>query len=365
MGWLELVEAGDVQRAVAGVLDGSGAVVAPLPSDDAGRYQLVGMLRPDEPMDLADAGFVVGTSGSTGRPKGVVLTRQAVIAAAEAAHARLGGPGRWTCVLPVSYVAGLMVLARSHVAGLPARIVDDGSLPPAGTGRSYLSVVPTQLHRALSEPASAEALASYDAVLVGGAALSDDLRDRAGAMGVALVATYGASETCGGVVYDGVPLDGVDVGLADGGRILLTGPSVFAGYRLEPTATAAVLHGRTYATSDRGRLDAGTLTVLGRLDDVVISGGVNVDLAELQRVVDAAYGAERCVVLAVPDPRWGDRVVAATTDAGLAGRLRAELVGHLAKAAVPREVRVVASLPRLASGKIDRRALARAWFEGV
>jgi O-succinylbenzoic acid--CoA ligase len=350
-----------VPAAVARVLDGSGEVIAPLPVDRAEAATAVAMLRLDEPEPTPDAAFIVATSGSTGRPKGVILTRTAVLAAAEAAHARLGGPGRWTCVLPVSYVAGLMVLARSHVAGAPARVVGAGPVPRAGAERSYLSVVPTHLHRALADQDQIEALASYDAVLVGGAALSPDLRARAEQAGIRLVSTYGATETCGGVVYDGRPLDGTEVAIDADERIRLTGPSVFAGYRLDPVATAAALDGRTYVTADRGAWDGSSLTVLGRLDDVVISGGVNVDLAELQRVVDEVYGAERVVVLAVSDQRWGHRVVAASVDSEAAATVREAVAARLAPAAVPRECRVLASFPRLASGKIDRRALVRDW----
>ena len=152
----------------------------------------------------------------------------------------------------MSYVAGLMILARSHVAGLPARVVG-GPVPPAGEDRSYTSVVPTQLHRALDDPGATAALASYAAVLVGGAGLAPDLRRRAEVAGIRVVATYGATETCGGVVYDGRPLTGVEVAVRADGRILITGPSVFAGYRLDPVATAEVLSGRTFATSTGAR----------------------------------------------------------------------------------------------------------------
>ncbi len=365
MARVHCVEPGDVPAAVARVLDGSGEVVVPLPADAAERRVVLAALRPELDEPTPDAAFVVATSGSTGRPKGVVLTRSGVLASAVATHERLGGPGRWTCVLPVSYVAGLMVLARSHVAGLPARVVRDGVIPGSVEARSYVSLVPTQLHRALSEPESAAALASYDAVLVGGAALAPELRERAAAAGIRVVATYGATETCGGVVYDGMPLSGVRITLGVDDRILIDGPSVFAGYRLDPAATAAVLTGRTFATADRGRWDGDRLTVLGRVDDVVISGGVNVDLAELQRLVDGRYGVERVVVFAVADEHWGQQVVAVTTDAAVVARLRDDLVGQVARAAVPKQVRHLDSVPRLASGKIDRRALAREWSEGV
>ena len=362
MARIRLVAPNEVPGALAGALDGSGEVLAPLSADPAERAAALAMLRPDIAEDTPDALLVAATSGSTGRPKGVVLSRGAVVAAAAAAHARLGGGGQWTCVLPVSYVAGLMVLARSHLAGFSARVVGDGSIPPAEAGvRSYISVVPAQLHRALAHPPALAALATYEAVLVGGAALAPDLRASVEGAGVRVVATYGATETCGGVVYDGVPLGGVTVALGTDDRIQLTTPSVFSGYRLDPDATARVLSGSTFTTSDRGRWDGSMLTVLGRADDVVISGGVNVDLAELQRVVDQLYGAERVVVFAVPDPRWGQMVVAATVSPEVAALVRDDLAGRVSRAATPKEVRLVDSFPRLSSGKIDRRALGVSW----
>ena len=169
MARIRLVAPNEVPGALAGALDGSGEVLAPLSADPAERAAALAMLRPDIAEDTPDALLVAATSGSTGRPKGVVLSRGAVVAAAAAAHARLGGGGQWTCVLPMSYVAGLMVLARSHLAGFSARVVGDGSIPPAEAGvRSYISVVPAQLHRALAHPPALAALATYEAVLVVG-----------------------------------------------------------------------------------------------------------------------------------------------------------------------------------------------------
>lgn len=354
---------------LAAALDGDGCV-APLRPGDAAA---LAMLRPEVPLAEPDAALVVATSGSTGAPKGVVLSRAALWASARATHERLGGPGTWVCALPTHYVAGVMTLVRAHVAGRPARFAaSDLTDLPAREGRTYLSLVPTQLHRALAPDASpvvAARLASYDAILVGGAALDPVLRAEADARGLRVVHTYGMSETCGGCVYDGVALGGVRVDVTDS-RVRIAGDVVFSGYRLNPGLTDAVLtvgpHGRTFTTADRGEQRDGVLRVLGRVDDVVVSGGVNVDLAAVQRAVDAAFGdplAGGLVVLGVPDPEWGTRVVAVTASGVTLEELRSRLAGLVDAVALPRAVRRVRRLPRTSSGKIDRLSLAAAWRE--
>ena len=339
------------------------ACVAP-----AGDDATLAMLSPDVPLDYPDAALIVATSGSTGRPKGVVLGRDALLAGARATHERLGGPGVWHCALPTGYVAGVMTLVRAIAGGTrPVFAASDlGDVAAVPGERNYLSLVPTQLHRALADAARAAALAAFDAILVGGAALAPDLRARAEEAGLRVVTTYGASETSGGCVYDGVPLGGVRVELEPpASRVTIAGPVLFSGYRLDPDATAAALVGGAFRTSDRGEWrPAGRLRVLGRLDDVVISGGVNVDLAEAQRVADEVLGTPEAggIVLAgVPDPRWGTRIVALTTSSLDAEQVRARLAGRLGRAALPREVRRVGSVPRTASGKIDRQQIERGW----
>ena len=368
-------------------LAGSG-VTAPLPSDHAEREQTLAMLRPEVEVEEAEAAAIVATSGSTGRPRGVVLSRSALIASAEATHRRLGGPGTWVLALPAHYVAGLMVLVRSLVADRAVVEVDSrldalSSIELAEDGPCYLSVVPTQLTRALDDPARAAALRRFDAVLLGGSAADPALLDRAAAAGIAVVTTYGMSETCGGCVYDGVPLDGVDVTVDDSGRLGIGGPTVFAGYRLDPVATADALVGGRLLTRDRGALGPdGRVTVLGRIDDVVVSGGLNVDLAAVEQAVrawagDEAAGVEAAVV-GVPHPEWGTEVVAVVEEHNRAlvpapalgpgsalsmeGRfflsdLRTALAGALPAYALPRRLVVRNALPRTSGGKIDRRQL--------
>jgi O-succinylbenzoic acid--CoA ligase len=355
---LRLLQGPDLAGGIASAFDG-GAPVAPDPGP--GRRAVLAV---DEPVAEADALAVVTTSGSTGEPKAVVLGRAAVRASAAATHRRLGGPGEWVCALPTHHVAGFMTLARAVVAGTAARFAraDLSDLRPA-RGRTYLSLVPAQLHRALEEPRQRELLRGYAAVLVGGGAVATALRERAAGAGVAVVATYGMSETCGGCVYDGLPLDGVRVELHDE-RIDLGGPTAFLGYRLRPDLTAAVLRGDLVRTQDRGRWSGGRLQVLGRIDEVVVSGGENVDLAAAQAACDAEFGPGALALLALPDERWGARIVAVTTSALDLASVQERLGGRLGRAALPRELRRTAAVAYTSTGKIDRPALLRSWEKG-
>jgi o-succinylbenzoate---CoA ligase len=225
-------------------------------------------------------------------------------------------------------------------------------------GRRYLSVVPAQLARGLLEEEVATALTQFDAVLVGGGAIAQHLVKRATLAGIHVVSTYGMSETCGGCVFNGVPLDGVQVEIDDRSRIRIRGPVLFSGYRLRPELTAETLHAGTLITADRGVWSAGRLEVLGRADDLVITGGVNVDLAHVESVAREWPGLKDAdlAVLAVPDPTWGSRILA-VTDHPDADGLRDYLAGHLPRAALPRAIHTL-PIPRTPGGKLDRQRLA-------
>ena len=364
---LQPVDSAGVAAALADALAG-GPPVAPLSVDPVERRQSLAMLAVDEPVAELDAALIVSTSGSTGRPKGVVLSRAAIRASVALTHLRLGGPGDWALALPTHYVAGVMVLARAIIAGsrvhpLRADLAELPGAMPAMADRRYIALVPTQLVRALARPAIAAALAEFDAVLVGGAALPADARLRAEQLGIRAVSTYGMSETCGGCVYDGVPLDGIRIDIDDvSDRIMITSPTIFAGYRLRPDLTAESSRNGTFRTSDRGCWSAGgRLRVLGRLDDAVIANGHTVDLAEVERAASGwpALGAAELVVIAVPDSERGSTLLAVTDGAGslkdLTGFLATRLPGH----ALPRRLLHVDPLPRTAGGKIDRARLVQ------
>lgn len=355
----------EVAELLPGALAGE-YVLAPVPDRTAQQA-----LRVDEPLEAADVAVVVTSSGSTGTPKGVLLSANAIGSAAAAFRQRYGS-FTWTCVLPTHHVAGLMVLARGLLDrphGGAGALVAGPDLPdlPPGSGPHAISLVPTQLVRALRSPATAHRLARYDHVLVGGAALDPQTLGRAAEAGVRVHRSYGMSETCGGCVIDGQPLSGVEVDLEPSGRIRIGGPVLFSGYRGDPQATAEALVDGRLVTNDRGEwlrsaTGAPRLRVLGRFDDVVISGGVNVDLAQVQREVDALgaaeAGAAEVAVVGVPDPEWGARValVVAGGGPGLTwwqDRLRPVL----GPAALPRQLVRLDALPRTGSGKVDRSAL--------
>jgi o-succinylbenzoate---CoA ligase len=304
--------------------------------------------------------LVIETSGSTGRPKRVRLSRDAMRASALATHERLGGPGQWVLNLPPTYVAGVQVLYRSVVAGTDPVTFEESFLRTREqiTGRSYVSLVPTQLVRHLRELGDLESLASFDAILIGGGPLDGRVRGEAESSGLRIVQTYGMSETCGGCVYDGVPLDGVEVRIDDE-QVLLRGPVLFDGYDREPERTAAALRDGWLVTNDLGHLDeTGRLRIDGRADDVIISGGVKVPAQAVEAMLAVDPAVLEVFVVGVPDPEWGERVVAVVepfdrlTLAGLR-----DLVEPRAWA--PRQLVLVEELPRLPSGKPDRVAIQR------
>ncbi len=295
--------------------------------------------------------LLIETSGSSGRPKRVVLSRDAVVASARAATRRLGGSGRWALTLPASYVAGVQVIVRSLLAGHPPVLAGWGDA-------AYTSLVPTQLHRLLGSADDVAALRAMSAVLLGGGPVDPALRSRAAELGIPVVATYGSSETAGGCVYDGVPLDGVAVALGTDGRIRLAGPVLFDRYDGDPALTAASLVDGWFHTADAGRLDEdGRLEVLGRLDDVVVSGGVKVPLPAVASRLRAHPDVLEAEVIGVDDPEWGQRVVAFVV--GSLGREDArDWVGDAhPRAWAPQDLVLLDALPLLANGKVDRVAL--------
>src|SRR5258705_1467722 len=222
---------------VGDVLAG-GEAVLPLPADDARQTSLLTTaLRASKPID-DDVAVVVSTSGTTGVPKGAMLTASALTASAEATHRRLGGPGRWLLALPAYHVAGLQVLVRSVVADTTPVVVDAradrdelaSAVASLGSGRRYASLVAAQLDNALRDPAAAAALASLDAVLIGGGPMPAGIAERASAAKISVVRTYGMSETAGGCVYGGGPLDGGLMRIDDG-PVVLRGAKLAEGYR--------------------------------------------------------------------------------------------------------------------------------------
>ena len=408
----------DVLPALIDALAGRGPARLPVPADDPATTARLTFALADGPLTAEEddpddpTAFVVGTSGSTGPPKGALLSASALHASVAATAERLAPspgstlasvPGTWLLAVPPHHVAGMQVLLRSAVAGTVPVVL----APPfraerfvAATARMpvgprFVSLVPTQLGRVLDDPDATAALAGFDAVLVGGAATSPMLLDAAWAAGIRTVTTYGMSETCGGCVYDGIPLAGVTVDLlppdqdgpSDGGAeaevglVRLRGPVLARGYRGRPAdpAFGADERGRWFRTADLARWtrsgpgSAVRLGVVGRVDDVIMTGGEKVHPVLVETAVAAVPGVRSVVVVGVPDVQWGQAVVAVVVPAagadGPAGRPADEAlvraVQERARAAggrvaVPRAVLTIDELPLRGPGKPDRAALT-AW----
>jgi o-succinylbenzoate---CoA ligase len=329
--------------------------------DGDGRRRLAG----GEPVE-AGVAAVAATSGTGGVPKLVELGADAVEWSARATSRALGaGPGdRWLCCLAPSGVAGLAVLARAWHTGLPVEVHDrfDPAAVAEAAGRATLvSLVPTMLRRLL---AAGDQAARFRRVLLGGGPIPPDLAAEAATRGVGLVRSYGLTETFGGMVHDGHPLPGASLKIDEPeGEILVRGPMLFRRYRGDPGGTAAALRDGWLATGDLGRLEpGGRLVVLGRRDDLVISGGVNVHPDEVEAVLARHPGVAEAAVAGRPDPEWGQRVAAFVVPRDPARppsleELRAFARQRLAAAKAPRELVLVPALPRGPSGKLLRRLL--------
>ncbi|MFP3397213.1 AMP-binding protein [Brevibacterium sp. SIMBA_078] len=341
--------------------------------------------------------LILFTSGSTGTAKAVALSADALTASARATERFLSGPGDWHLCLPVNHIAGFQVELRARLAGrAPVRAASarftaqsfatevTALVELAGDRPTYTSIVPTQLHRILEDGLATEAAGRISHILLGGAAISPSLLDRAEAAGLAIVRTYGMSETAGGCVYDGVPFDGVEVTITEAGTIDLTGPVVADGYVEigadgaitpvdSPALTVDEAGRRIMHTSDLGRIDSGVLSVLGRADDIIVSGGTNVSPHALETGLLPSWqkaGIEEMLVTWVPDEEWGRRIVALVRLADGGGGVGAEdprasaqrlnaldhgMTGQL----LPQLVFPVAEIPNRSIGKPDRQAAAR------
>lgn len=319
---------------------------------------------------------VIETSGSTSAPKRVALTADALLASAAASGNALGGQGQWLLALPAHYVAGVNVLVRSIAAGIDPVILPPGPFDVAAFASAaatldsplrFTALVPAQLARLVdaiesgADDAVGAAVRRFDRILVGGQSVPERLLERASGSGLRVTRTYGASETAGGCVYDGVTIGTTVVRVADG-EVEVSGPTLAEGYLDDPDLTARRFvtdaGARWYRTGDSGVLRNGVLTVTGRLDRVLISGGVKVALDEVERVVRSIPRLEEVVVVPAPDPRWGEvPVVVAAGDVDLVS-VRSTVVEVLGRAAAPARVIRVAALPLLASGKPDLAAMA-------
>lgn len=353
----------DLEAAIAGQ-----RTLLPVPADDPARATLLrDSQRAGQPID-GDIALVVATSGSTGTPKGAQLSAANLVSSADATHQFLGGEGQWLLAMPAHHIAGLQVLVRSLIAGVDPLTLDlsEGFRTPdfahaarrlARTGgHVYTSLTPMQLAKLMDTLEGIEALQLFDAVLVGGAALNPQLAASAGELKIRVVATYGSSETAGGCVYDGRPIPGAKVRL-QGGRIHLGGPMIAHGYRNHPGHEAFAESG-WFATSDAGFIDSHRLTVTGRLDAIIDSGGLKLQPEVLEQAMLAVAGVTGACVVGVPHPRLGQAIVAAYTGGATPGEVIAGL-DHLPRWQLPKELLRLPELPLTGPGKVDRRGVEK------
>lgn len=314
---------------------------------------------------------VVATSGSSGAPKLVALSADAVLAGAAASASALGGEGQWLLALPVHYIAGVNVLARSITAGtepVPVEGRFDAASFTAAARRldaplRFASFVPAQLARLVSsdDPDVLPLLRRFDRILVGGQATPDSLLEAALELGLNVTRSYGSSETCGGCVYDGVPIGDTTVREVDG-ELRIAGSLLAVGYlgdeELTRSRFPAAGGAREYRTGDAGEVVDGVVRVTGRLDDVLISGGIKVSLGAVEEHIRRIPGQADAVVVAVPHPEWGQAPAVVTPVPIDLESLRAA-VAAMGVAARPVRVVVVDRMPQLTAGKPDRPAAAR------
>ena len=326
-------------------------------ADEAGIRRADG-----EPID-PEIALVIATSGTSGQARlaelPAVAVEAAVVVSATAIDAR--PEDRWLACLPPAHIGGLLVLERHLLLGAPItfrRRLTRSVVARLGDAR-FTSLVPTQLARLLDVDAD---LARFRAILVGGSGVDAELTTRAAKAGLRVVPTYGMTETCGGVVYAGRPLAGVEVRAARWGELLVRGPTLMRGYRLDPAASLAAFEpGGWLRTGDAGEVDTdGAVRVHGRIADVIVSGGEKIWPAEVEAALMSHPDVAGVLVSASPDREWGQRVVVRVvprrrSDPPTLDSLRDHAAQTVARHKLPRELIIVERLDRTALGKIRRR----------
>ena len=368
---LKLIAANDTFGALLAlteVLDGNLAIFVTAPEVNGKMPETHGL--PDEVAD--NVAVIVETSGSSGVPKRIEISREALIASADAAALALGSTdnkSQWLLALPINFVAGINVLVRSVLAGTQPVLMNT-QLPFTAEGfarsamhlsgdRIYTSLVPTQLTRLAAACDTDEfvlaQLRRFDAILVGGQAPQEQVLERLKSLGVNIVVTYGMTETSGGCVYNGMPLAGVEVRINDG-RICLKGPML---------ANVPLDEDGFFVTNDAGEIDdSGRLSVLGRIDRVIISGGIKVSLDRVEQLSSLVAGVQEIAAAPLADAEWGQRIgICYVGSPEVADDIARALAADLGPSGKPVRVIRVDKLPRLANGKNDLQAIQNLFKE--
>ena len=304
--------------------------------------------------------LVVTTSGSTGQAKEVAISAAALLAGAKDTNNFFAAsPGQiWSLLLPLTHIAGINVLVRSLELGTSP--IDGREISGRYPYADFTAIVPTQLFRALNgDDNLLKHLISAKSVLVGGAALDRKLSESARDAGINVVESYGMTETCGGCVYDGTPLGNNKIEINEAGLIGISTTSLATTYLNDPLGWNTKFSEGIFWTSDRGEIVDGKLRILGRADDVIITGGENISLAQIETVLSQTFSGIECAAFAVTDAQWGQALHLA-----IAGDIRPEtaainetLASQISVAAKVKGFLYLDKLPRTSMDKIDRQEL--------
>ena len=301
--------------------------------------------------------LLIETGGSTGAGKVVALSAQAMVISSQLSNSALGVTpnDRWSLTLPLHHIAGINQLLRS---------IDNGS-EPVYNGGEFISIVPTQLYRAIRmRDAFFTELQRAKKVLIGGAATPTQLLETGKALGIPLVTSYGMTEMCGGVVYDGVPLPKVEVRINADNRIALKGPMRAEGYFNDEAGTQSAFVDGWFISSDHGEINQmQKLEVHGRADDIIISGGEKLSPRAVADLIQSHFPKTEVYVIGIPDHEWGQslRLVMVSSDeiANVALTQIRDIVGReLGKVAAPRSLLLLPETPLKSNGKVDMQFMA-------
>jgi O-succinylbenzoic acid--CoA ligase len=309
----------------------------------------------------AEISLIVSTSGSTGNPKEVGLSANALLASAKATNNFFGAStGQiWSLLLPLTHIAGINVLVRS--LGLGTTPIDARDITGKYPYADYTAIVPTQLFSALNGDADLlQHLLSAKSVLVGGAALEQKLGDQARTAGINLVESYGMTETCGGCVYNGLPIGDTSFVINEDGLIKISTPSLATTYLNDVSGWNSKVADGYFLTSDFGVINGGKLAVMGRADDVIVTGGENISLTQVEEIIRNTFASIECAAFAVADAKWGQALHLA-----IAGNVKPEtssindcLSENISIAAKIKGFIYLDKLPRTTLDKVDRQELS-------